>query len=227
MATLLKRFLLWIATRILCSIISMMSFKDMGAFLTVLADKVYKHRLGNRGYVPIEVFEQLLGPVTVSVQIVHLVLDEGRHDVGFALRLRDESEAGDMYQGKYHNTCTSLRWGDTVKTALARNDDDVFDDEFNEERPLKELGMTYHHERPRRNMDLTFMHQRRLWGDDMKKLKGTWKVFTFAELRAMVGKSPEELPIVESNLHQLLWVMDGSRSRFGVLKDTFPKELRT
>ncbi len=198
---------------------------EMGDVLTALADKVYTHRLDNRGYVPIQVFEQLLGPVTVSVQIVHSVFEHGKGEVGYAMRLREGDEAGLAYQGKYHNTCTSLRWGDTLKSAILRNDKDAFDN-LEEGKGLVGLGVTYHHEAPRRNMDLTFMFLRHVWSDDLPKLHGTWKVFTLQELKEMIGKPSEELPIVESNLHQLLWVMDSNRRPFGVLKETFPKQLK-
>lgn len=201
--------------------------KGLHESTTALADVVYAHRLENRGFVPREVFESVMGVggITVSVQIIHEVLDADGTPVGFALRLRDEGEVGEAYKGKYHNTCCSLRWTDTITSALERNDTDAFDETHGA--LLQYLGVTYHHEAPRRNMDLTFMYRRRISVEDITRMNGEWRFFSFESLLCMLGKSAGELPIVESNLHQLLWAMapDEYRNEMEVLRETFPKEL--
>ncbi len=185
--------------------------------LKALKEAEYAHRLANRGFAPKEVFELLLGPVTVSVQIVHEVRDASGERLGFALRLREASEAGDAYQGLYHNTCCSFRWLDNLTTATNRDDSDAFAGMHTT--PLEELGVTLHHETPRQNMDMTFMHRRVISMSDIGKMNGTWKFFSDEEIRA---HHPD---IIASNWDQLEWVMDEERPKFGVLKGTFPAEL--
>ena len=199
----------------------------LGKSTSALANVVYAHRLANKGLVPFETFESVMGigGITVSAQIVHEVLDPEGNPMGFALRLREEDEVGDAYRGKYHNTCCSLRWSDTMTSALERDDADAFDGAHGA--PLTYLGVTYHHEAPRRSMDLTFMYRRRISFSDIKEMHGNWKFFSFERLMSMVGKSAVELPIVESNHHQLLWAMteDAFRPTMAVLRGSFPKEL--
>jgi hypothetical protein len=194
--------------------------EEMGRVLTVLANKVYAHRSVNKGYVPPQVFEQLLGPVTVSVQLVHEVLDVNDESIGYALRRREAHEVGDAYAGKHHNVCCSLRWFDTIETALARHHADV-----GRSFEVEHLGTTYHHEAPRRNMDLTFMYRSLVPASLVPSLHGDWCVYTHAEIAEMLGKRQEDVPIVLSNVAQLCWVADPSRKEFGVLYDTFPKPL--
>ncbi len=197
--------------------------EEMGSVLTHLADKVYGWRLEHGGEVPPQVFEQLLGPVTVSVQLVHPVLDDmDARLLGFALRLREGSEVGDAYAGKYHNMCTTFGWLDTFDTALARNSDEA--SVFAEEPAF--LGITVHHEAPRRNMGLTFMFAQPVFQKEVARMGGKWKIFTPTEIKGMVGLQREEIPIVESNLHQLIWVMGPARPQLGRLNWTFPKTLR-
>lgn len=192
--------------------------EDMGTVLTALADKVYAHRLENKGFVPFAVFEQLLGPVTVSVQIVHEVVDTSGARLGFALRKREENEAGEAYENQSHSTCTSFRWIDDIESALDRDDSDAFAGASNH--PIEYLGMTYHHEAPRRNMDMTFMHRRSIRLGDVDSMDGNWMVFSDNNIISGDDR------IIESNLHQLRWVMDANRKQFGVLTDSFPPQLR-
>ena len=184
--------------------------------LKALQETEYEHRLANKGFAPLPVFESLLGPDTVSVQIVHEVRDENGKRLGYALRLRDANEAG--YGGLYHNTCCSMRWLDDLETALARDDSDAF--QGTHPSPIEKLGVTKHHEIPRKNMDFTFMHRRVIAMEDIAQMNGTWKFFSDEEIRAHPAN------VVESNWYQLEWAMDENRPEFGVLHDSFPPELR-
>src|SRR3989344_5099144 len=182
--------------------------------LKALRGAEYAHRLASKGFAPMEVFELLLGPVTVSVQIVHEVRESGKR-LGFALRLRNASEAG--YGSLYHNACCSFRWLDDLTSATDRDDSDAFNGTH--PAPLEKLGVTLHHETPRMNMDMTFMHRRVISMSDIAKMNGTWRFFSDEEIRA------HPADVVESNWHQLEWVMDENRAEFGVLKGSFPAQL--
>jgi hypothetical protein len=138
--------------------LNQLSLEEMAPVITLVANKSYEWRLAHNGYVPFSVFEDLLGPVTVSVQIVHEVRNASGLVSGYALRLRESNEAGDVYKGLYHSTCTSFRWTDSIESALARNNRESVGD--NHPSRVEYLGITYHHEVSRRNMDLTFMHRR-------------------------------------------------------------------
>ncbi len=191
---------------------------ELAPLISALAKKVYAWRLSHKGYVPFAVFEDLLGPVTVSVQIVHEVrttLTNKR--IGYAMKLREATEAGDAYRGLYHNTCTSFRWLDDIETALTRNNRESVGD--NHPETTEYLGVTLHHETPRRNMDLTFMHRRVITESDVSRMEGSWRIFTDEEIRTL---HPEIIP---SNWYQTLWVMNPKRDPFGILRDTFPAEL--
>lgn len=196
--------------------------EDMAEVLTVLADKVYQHRLQNDGYVPMAVFEQLLGPVTVSVQLVHEVVNPHGKSIGFALRDREANEAGEVYEGQYHNVCTSWHWADeSLEVALQRNDKDAFQGTRGAD--WEYLGVTVHHEVPRRNMDLTFMFRRKVFESDLETMNGKW---VWVSAKSLYGDLKDHPLMVTSNIHQLRWVMDENRAWFGVLLDSFPSELR-
>ncbi len=189
----------------------------MAVPLRALKETETAWRLAHKGFAPPEVFELLLGPVTVSVQIVHEVQDVDGKRLGYALRLRDEGEVGDAYCGLFHNTCCSFRWLDTLESAAERDDRDAFGGTHSV--PLEMLGETLHFEAPRRNMDQTTMYRRVIWMKDIERMKGTWKFFTDEEI---CGLDPRIIP---SNWHQLMWAMNPFREKFGVLRETFPKEL--
>ncbi|HEY9585789.1 MAG TPA: hypothetical protein VJJ02_04350 [Candidatus Paceibacterota bacterium] len=182
--------------------------------IKALREAEYVYRLTHKGLAPKEVFELLLGPVTVSVQIVHEVREDGKR-LGFALRLREENEAG--YSGLYHNTCCSFRWLDDLNLATKRDDDDAFVGIH--PASLERLGVTLHHEIPRMNMDMTFMYRRVIVMSDITKMRGAWRFFSDDDIRY------HHKNIVESNWYQLEWVMNPFRPWFGVLRGSFPSQL--
>ncbi len=160
---------------------------EMAVPLRALKEVETAWRLTHSGFAPPEVFELLLGPVTVSVQIVHEVRDANNKRLGYALRLRDEGEVGDAYRGLYHNTCCSFRWLDTLETATERDDRDAFGGTHPS--PLEKLGETLHFEAPRRNMDQTTMYCRLITMDDIGRMNGTWRFFSIEEIRHNIQKS--------------------------------------
>ncbi len=200
-------------------IIEKATFDELVPIIQALAKKIYAHRQANKGFVPISVFEYLIGMsgAAVSVQIVHEVHTRDSHRLGFALKLREAEEAGEKYRGKYHNTCCSFRMYDTPETALGRDTADAFGDKATDVPPVEFLGVTIHHEEARRGADVTMMHLRIINEDDLPRLTGQWKVFTEAGIRE------RNREIVFSNCEQLEWVMDPDRPMFADIRGGWPK----
>jgi hypothetical protein len=175
----------------------------------ILVQRVYSHRLANKGFVPPEIFESCIGMsgVAASVQIVNEVVDAGGDHLGYALKLREEGEVGDAYKGTYHNTCCSVRLFDTPATALGRDTKEAFGRELPDEE-LEFLGVTIHDEPARFGADMTVMHRRKVTLEQMQGFVGTWRMFTNAEVLA------RDPLIVASNCDQLSWVMDPKRPPF-------------
>ena len=193
------------------------SLEELATVISAIADKSYEYRLSHGGMVPREVFEALMGPDTVSVQLVHQVYGAKPNAmIGFALRFRTPNEAG--YGGLFHSTCCSMRWSDDIETALARDDSDAFAGKHNSQ--IEFLGITKHHESPRRNMDMTFMHRRIISMSDIEGMNGEWKFFSNEEILS------HDERIVPSNWYQLEWVMNENRPWFGSLIKTYPPQLK-
>ncbi|HAM88384.1 MAG: hypothetical protein US83_C0005G0001 [Candidatus Falkowbacteria bacterium GW2011_GWC2_38_22] len=181
--------------------------KDLKEVFSVLADRVYEHRLANQGFVPLEIFESCLGiaGVSISVQIVNQVVDDQGNSIGFALKLRQSDEVG--WQNLYHNTCTTGRIGDTPASALTRDQRETFG-EIPKNDKLECLGCTINVETERRSSCLTVMYVRKIKLEDMSSFIGTWKFFSNQQV------IDHDEQIVNYNWHQLEWVIDQSRSLF-------------
>lgn len=189
--------------------------EELGPVLAAFAERLYRHRLANKGFVPREIFQPLIAMdgETSSVQIVNEVVGATGEHIGFALKLREADEVG--YQGLYHNTCCSLRMFDSPATALGRDTMEAFgcippDDQ------VEFLGVTIHHEEQRHGADVTMMHLRKITEEQLATFVGTWKVFTDAEIRA----HPKN--VVASNWWQLEWVMDPNRPKFADIRLGWP-----
>lgn len=190
----------------LISTIETASWDDLVPAIKALAERVYGHRREHSGYVPLSVFEYLLGMggISASVQIVDEVIDEGGNRLGFALKLREGNEVG--WGGLYHSTCTTVRMTDHPDEALARDTRETFGEDREEQ--LEFLGNVINHETERRSSCITLLYRRRVKLEDLKGFVGSWTVFSEEEIRA---RDPR---IVNYNWDQLAYVMDEHRAPF-------------
>lgn len=181
--------------------------KDLEEVFSILADRVYKHRIENYGFVPLEIFEYCLGiaGVSISVQIVNQVVDDQGEPIGFALKKRQSDEVG--WENLYHNTCTTGRIGDTPASALGRDQKETFG-KIPDNDQLKCLGCTINVEIERRSSCLTVMYVRKIKLDDISSFIGDWKFFSNQQIM------DHDERIVNYNWYQLEWVLDPNRSFF-------------
>jgi hypothetical protein len=192
---------------------------DLG--LAEVKQKETKHRLTHGGHAPLSVFDKLLGPTTLSVQLVHRVSRDGEH-VGFAARLREKGEATSAYDGMYHSTCNSYAWRQLklVDGLLCNMKDGLGVGHPLYERP-KRLGRTVHYEVPRFNVGHTDMFMVTIPEELIPTMSGAWKFFSNEEIAT--GGSE----IVTSSLWQLRYVQrHGGRYSTAYLVETFPEEFR-
>jgi len=187
--------------------------EDLAPIIDCLAEKVYSHRKENVGFVPLSVFEHLLGMggMTVSVQTVNEVWSNGKC-IGFGLRKRDDMETGDEWANRYHSTCCTLRMYDTPKQALERNAGETLEsipDNFNTEF----LGVTLHNEPERRSTCLTVMHRQKVSKQEVEKFIGVWKIFSQEDIRN------HNQEIVDHNWYLLEWVLDPKRPLFADVRN--------
>jgi hypothetical protein len=183
--------------------------KDLGDEFSVLTSRVYANRQANKGYVPLEIFEQCvgLGGMSVSVQIVNAVMDaDGKH-IGFALKQRDASEAGEGWASLYHSTCTTGRLPDTPESALERDTKEAFGHASPGKKPGF-LGVTIHDEPERCSSCLTVMHLRTVTEKEVSAFVGRWRIFSEADVRH------HHEDIVDHNWYLLEWVLDFDRPKF-------------
>lgn len=183
--------------------------RELGEVFKLLVEKVYRYRLANEGYVPVEIFEACvgMGGVSVSVQIVNEVIENGVH-IGFALRKRGGEEVGEKWQGLYHSTCATASLLTTPESAFKRNTIDAFGYLPTLDK-LEKLGVTIHNEPERWSACVTIMYRRKVTREQVASFKGGWKIFT----------DIHDPLIIDHNQYLLEWVSDPDRKWFADVRN--------
>ena len=181
----------------------------LGEIFQILAERIYNHRKRNNGHVPGDIFESCLSMagMSVSIQVVNVVVDDNRETMGFALKQRSESEIGEKWTNLYHSTCSTGLLIDTPISVLDRISEETFGF-INTNDNVEFLGVTIHDEPERHCACLTVVHRRKIKTTDVGSFLGTWKIFT----------NIHDKNIIDHNQYILEWVSDPNRPLFANLK---------
>lgn len=178
--------------------------KDLGPEMEILAERCYRNRLANKGYVPLEIFEACIGigGNYPCAQIIVEVVKDGQH-AGYALRQRDSGEIGTEWAGMYHNVCTAVRMGETAEQVLARDFSDItgIAPAVND---LEYVGTNLQSEPERLADAVTTIWKIKVKESDVSHFKGAWKVFT----------DLNDPTIIDHMQAILKWAFDPDRPRF-------------
>jgi hypothetical protein len=185
--------------------------ESLGPEFELLSERVFAHRMANKGLVPKEIFSSCLGlggQTQVYEAVVRVLGDKGE-TIGFALKKRSASDSG--WPGLYHNAGTVIGMLDSTHAVMQRLTAEIFQSGM--EKPLDLLGKCITNQFVgRESVCWADIHETRIYEACLWKLRGDWKLFTFDELQ--VG-NPD---IIDFELAIILWANNPDREPVGDLR---------
>jgi len=167
-----------------------MTLQELAPIFNHLAHRVYQHRRGNKGYVPLEIFASCIGIGGVYSCVEIVVETEGENGKGYLLKRREkEEEQG--WEGLYQIPGVAARITDNPAEIFARLASEIFGQK--REMDLQYLGCEIHDEPKRLATSWTLIYLLKIGWPEIEKLSGSWKFFADADDPLIIGHHQKTL----------------------------------
>ncbi len=177
--------------------------EQYGPILEIVAERIFKHRLENEGYIPGNLHRDSVGVggVYPAVEIVVRLVDEQGVFQGYLLKMRETHDQG--WQGEWHIPGTGGRMTDGSDEPFARLAGELFGKrDASLVAGAQPVGVEIHTEyRERKASCWTFVHT--IDVRNPSELDGEWQLYTPRQL--------DDPAIVDHHRNTLRWINDPSR----------------
>lgn len=150
---------------------------DLGSIFHALAEKTLSHRLANKGFVPLEVFPNMLS-LAGAIPVVELVIEvrgQNGRNRRYALKKRDGDV--DQWKGYWHLAGTVARLTDSWKAVFERLSTEVYGSRRALPRhALSFAGIALNYEKHRRVSQWSIFYHLRVNEKEIQRFAGTWTV---------------------------------------------------